>query len=75
MKKRYGLRFSVASVLLAASVAFSSVVMASADTKEIAPGVKYEKFSQDGTNFNTIEFKPGGKLKIVGGMSLSLIHI
>lgn len=69
MKKRYGLRFSVASVLLAASVAFSSVVMASADTKEIAPGVKYEKFSQDGTNFNTIEFKPGGKLKIVGGMS------
>lgn len=69
MKKRYGLRFSVASVLLAASVAFSSVVMASADTKEIAPGVKYEKFSQDGTNFNTIEFKPGGKLKVVAGMS------
>lgn len=69
MKKRYGLRFSVASVLLAASVAFSSVVMASADTKEIAPGVNYEKFSQDGTNFNTIEFKPGGKLKVVAGMS------
>ena len=69
MKKRYGLRFSVASVLLAASVAFSSVVMASADTKEIAPGVNYEKFSKDGTNFNTIEFKPGGKLKVVGGMS------
>lgn len=74
MEKRYGLRFSVASVLLAASVAFSSVVMASADTKEIAPGVNYEKFSQDGTNYNTIEFKPGGKLKVVGGLSNGYVY-
>lgn len=74
MEKRYGLRFSVASVVLAASVAFSSVVMASADTKEIAPGVAYEQFSEDGVNFNTIEFTPGGKLQVVGGMSNGYVY-
>ncbi len=74
MKKRYGLRFSLASVLLAASIAATSVMSAGAATQEIAPGVSYEKYTSGGVNFNTVEFKPGGKLQVVGGASKGYVY-